>query len=147
MMFQSFGLPELLAIYGVACLVAIIPAVLYLRSLQRTLERCSPESRTVSPGKVWLLLVPLFNLVWQFLLVNHIAMSLHNEFVRRNVPCSDPAPGKTLGLALAILSVVSLIPFVGLVTSVAGFICWILYWVKIADYSRALDGPALAARA
>ena len=145
---RSIGLPELF-VAGIVLGAFIIPAVLYLISLQRALDRCAPESRTVSPGKVWLLLIPGFNLIWQFLLVDHLARSLHNEFVKRSLAVSDPAPGKTLGTTVAILSVLSLIPFayIGYVTGAVGFVCWILYWIKIAGYSRTLEASALAARA
>jgi hypothetical protein len=139
-MLRSIGLPELLVV-----LVGLIfvPAIFYLRTLQRAFERCSPESRTMSPGKVWLLLVPLFNLIWQFLVVTNLAKSLHNEFARRSLPSSEstPAPGRLVGLAMCILTLVSLVPLIAPVASIAGFVCWIVYWVKIANYSRILEGP------
>jgi hypothetical protein len=66
-----------------------------------------------------------------------MAKSLRNESVRRNFP-ADPEPGQSPGLALCILMARSVIPLFGLVLAFAGFICWIVYWVKIAEYSRAL---------
>jgi hypothetical protein len=100
----------------------------------------------MSPGKVWLLLVPLFNLVWQFLVVTNLAKSLRNEFTRRSLPSpeSTPAPGRVVGLAMCILSLVSLVPLIAPVASIAGFVCWIVYWMKIANYSRMLEGAVPA---
>jgi|ERR1700674_4565854 hypothetical protein len=140
-MFRSIGLPELVVVLVAGLL--FVPAVLYLRTLQRALERCSPESRTMSPGKVWLLFVPLFNLIWQFLVVTKLAKSLHNEFTRRSLPNSEStlAPGRVVGLAMCISTLVSLVPLIAPVASIAGFVCWIVYWVKIANYSRMLEGP------
>ena len=140
---RSIGLPELLVILAFG--LFLLPGIFYLLTLQRALERCSLRARTVSPGQVWLMLIPLFNLVWQFLLVNHIARSLRNEFVARGMPGSDPEPGKGIGLAMCILALTGIIPVIGIFTSLAGLVCWIMYWVKIADYSRQLATPALYA--
>ena len=142
-MFRYIGLPELLVVL-VVCLL-FVPAIFFLVTLQRALERCAPESRAMSPGSVWLWLIPFFNLVWQFLVVINMAKSLRNEFVRRNLPVSEPEPGKALGLAMCILGIAGVVPVIGIVASLAGMVCWILYWVKITEYSRMLSGPSGAA--
>ena len=123
--------------------IMIIPAIFYLLTLQKALERCSIESRTTSPGSVWLLLIPLFNLVWLFIIVTKISESLHNEFTKRNIP-EDPQPGKSLGITYAVLVVCSIIPLLGILASLAALVCWILYWVKIAGYSKKLEQPIIA---
>src|SRR6266436_6269915 len=137
-MLRSIGLPELLVIFVVGVLF-IIPAIFFLITLQRALERCAPQSRAMSPGSVWLWLIPLFNLVWQFLVVINVAKSLHNEFMRRNLPVAEAEPGKAVGLAMCVLGVVGVVPVIGVVAGLAGMVCWIIYWVKIVEYSRMLD--------
>ena len=118
--------------------IILIPFILFLLTLQRALERCSPECRTTSPGTVWLMLIPLFNIVWEFLLVMRIAESLENEFKKRNMP-HEPKPGQSIGLAMCILSVCGIIPILGILAGIAGFVCWILYWVKIYGFSNDLS--------
>jgi hypothetical protein len=93
----------------------------------------------MSPGQVFLMFIPLFNIIWHFFIVNHMSNSLHNEFTRRNIAGVEPTPGKTLGLAMCILQVCSIIPIVGIFTGIAGFICWIMYWVKINGYANQLQ--------
>ena len=137
---RTIGFPELLVLLVVFGIV-LIPGIFYLLTLQRALERCSPEARTTSPGKVWLMLIPLFNLVWGFILVSEIAKSLRNEFARRNIIDVEAEPGKTIGLAMCVLSLSGFIPVLGIVGSLAGFVCWILYWVKISGYSQRLAMP------
>lgn len=51
----------------VAVLVGLIVAIFYILTLSRALQKCSPQLRTMKPGMVWLLLIPLFNVLWQFL--------------------------------------------------------------------------------
>jgi len=137
---RSIGLPELIVIAGVGTL-CLVPFIFYLLTLQRSLDRCSPQSRTISPGKVWLLFIPLFNLAWQFVVVTGIARSLANEYRLRGIPLKEPEPGKGIGLAMCILACTSIIPLLGIVTGIAAFLCWIIYWVKISDYSAQLATP------
>jgi len=134
---RSIGLAELLVILALAPIV-LVPAIFYLRTLQRALAQCSQESRTMDPGSVWLLLIPLFNIVWQFLVVVNISKSLRNEFVRRNLAAAEMEPGKAIGLAMCILEVCGIIPILRIVASVAAVVCWIIYWVKISGYSKKL---------
>src|SRR5580658_6568217 len=114
--------------------IFIIPWIFYCLTLQKALNRCAPENRAMGPGLVWLLFIPLFNLVWHFFVVINMAKSLGAEFQKRGIP-EEPQPGKTMGLVMCILSCCSLIPFLGTIVAVGFLICWIIYWVKIAGYS------------
>ena len=112
--------------------IMFVPTIFYLLTLQKALNRCSPECRAISPGLVWLMLIPLFNIVWHFILVLSIAKSLGAEFRKRGIP-AEPDPGQTLGLVMCVTL---------LLCGLVGLICWILYWVKIAEYSSKLAAPA-----
>jgi hypothetical protein len=117
-------------------LLVLVPGILYILTLRNTLLKCSPQSRTIDPGKLWLLLIPIFNLGWHFVVVLNMSSSLSKEFALRGIPSNDREPGKLLGLAMCILMVP--IPFFMLLLMPAGLICWIVYWIKISGYSRAL---------
>jgi len=114
----------------------VLPVMLYTLSLQKALERCAPESRTMPQGQVWLLLVPLFNFVWHFVVVIRIARSLRSEFLRRQLPLTEAKPGMVLGLATCVLVPAAFTPRVGGICALAGLVCWIVYWVRITGYSR-----------
>jgi hypothetical protein len=134
--------PQHLLIIVLSLFPVLLPAIFYLALLQKALRRCAPESRTMPPGQVLLLLIPLFNFVWHFIVVGRIASSLRNEFLRRQLPLDDPEPGKTLGIAMCVLSATCWIPILGVFTILAGFVCWILYWIRIAEYSGQIAFPA-----
>ena len=119
--------------------VFVVIAVFYFGLLAGVLRKCSPSSRTMQPGLVWLLLIPLFNLVWNFIVVLAIADSLGNEFRLRNIPVEDPKPGKSIGIAMAVCQACGIIPLVNILAGLASLVLWIVYWVKIAEYSRLLD--------
>jgi len=101
----------------------------------------------MSPGSVWYLLVPFVGIVWNFFVVSALADSLGNEFRLRGIPTNDPKPGKSLGFAMSVCGACMIIPFVNLLAIVPELILWIVYWVKIAGYSRLLNLPAGSALA
>ncbi len=113
--------------------------VFFILTLQKALNRCSIENRAMSPGLLWLLLIPLFNLVWNFYVVINLSESLHKEFQKRGI-LAEPYPGKSIGMAFSILSACSLIPLINMFTGIASLVCWIIYWMKIAGYSKQLAG-------
>lgn len=134
---QSHPLPTLALI--LILFFTLIALILYLRTLQDALEKCATGSRTMNPRKVWLMLIPLFGMVWQFINVINVAKSLRNEFTRVGIACSEAAPGQTIGLAMCVCSWCSLIPLVGGFAGLAGIVLWVAHWFRIANYSRLLD--------
>jgi len=125
-------------------LVTIGFAIAYILTLQRAISRCAPQNRATSPESAWLLLIPFFNMIWQFILYPRISETLEREFRARNLPI-EPEPLRNLGLAVAVLHVCWFIPVVHIFTGIAGFICLILYWIKISGYSnQLLNHPVLA---
>ena len=114
--------------------IMLVPKIFYLLTLQKALNRCSPECRAMNPGMVWLLLIPLFNLVWQFIVVLNMAKSLGAEFRKRGLP-EEPEPGQTMGLVMCVSS---------LLCAPLYIIFWIIYWVQIAGFSSKLAAPAVA---
>jgi hypothetical protein len=117
---------------GLLFLCVLAAGIAYLAFLSGVLAKCSPQSRTMQPGMVWLSLIPFFNLIWTFFVVSAIADSLGNEFRLRRIPTSDPKPAKSLGIAMAICRIIPLVNIVAL-------FLWIFYWVKVAGYSRQLE--------
>jgi hypothetical protein len=106
-------------------------------TLQKTLNKCAPENRAMQPAMTWLLLIPCFGLVWHFFVVLNLSKTLAAEFQKRGI-AEEPEPGKILGLVMCILFCCGPIPFLGYLCGPAGLVCWIIYWVKIAGYSKKL---------
>jgi len=142
---QSHQLPTP-AVIAILCF-SVLAGILYLLTLQKALKKCAPASRTMKPGKVWLVLIPIFGLAWGFVVVVNIAKSLRNELARLGEPCPEPTPGQKVGLvAYACVCFVALIPktpfpFLLLweLVGTVGFFSWIAYWIRIANYSRLLE--------
>jgi heme/copper-type cytochrome/quinol oxidase subunit 2 len=150
------ALVMMLVCFGLVLVFALIIAFFFLRTLSRALEHCHPDTRTMNPGQVWLNFIPCFNVVWQFVTVIRVGDSLKLEFADRRMDEGGDY-GKTLGLAWLILSmvggVVQNLPEViapndqnvaligmglGGVMSITQLVLFVLYWVRIAGYSRQL---------
>ncbi len=133
---------HLMVLFTVSCFL-LLPVILYILTLSRALNKCSPTSRTIDPAMLWLLLVPFVNLVWNFFVVLGMAKSLGNEFRLRNMPVLDPTPGQSIGIAMCVCGACTIIPVLGFVAWLAGAVLWIVYWAKIAEFSRILDYPPI----
>jgi hypothetical protein len=135
---------HLIVISFIFCILFLIPAIFYLLTLQNALTKCAPASRTMEPGMVWLLLIPLFSVIWNFFVVMALAKSLGNEFRSRGIPCPDPLPGQSIGMAMSICSCCGMIPIVNFLAGPAALVLWIVYWVKIAEFSSMINFPPVA---
>jgi hypothetical protein len=134
--FMDYDSSEFFLIILVVLVIFLIPTIFYLVTLQRTLEAISIENRKMPPGQVWLLLIPLFNLVWQFIVVSNIAESIAAECQKLSIPANEPKPTNGIGMAKNILGLCGIIPLLGVVCSLASLVCWIIYWVKVAEYKN-----------
>lgn len=122
-------------------LLFLIPAIFYLITLQNTLKVIAPENRMMPPGNVWLLLIPLFNVVYHFIVTARIADSIKNECIRLNIPLQEERPTYNLGITMMIIYIGSTIlnyifSIVGSIGSIACMVCWILYWAKVNSYRK-----------
>ena len=125
--------------------VSLLPMIFYLLTLQSTLQEVKPENRKMDPGMVWLSIIPLFGIIWQFIVVGNIADSLKSEFAQRNINVGEDRPGYSIGLTFCILLCCTIIPFLGILSGIGGFVCWIIYWVKIAGFKSTLKSARAAA--
>jgi hypothetical protein len=125
--------PQLILIILV---IALLPQIFYLLTLQNTLLKVSPSNRKMVPGQVWLTLIPLFGMVWQFIVVTRMADSLQAEFRERGITVPEEKPGYSLGIAYCVLYCCSIIPILGGLASLGGLVVWIIYWVKINEYKN-----------
>lgn len=137
--FRGLGGPELIILFLLLFAILLIPQIFYLITLQRTMELVSPDLRRMSPGQVWLVFIPLFGIVWNFIMIGHIADSVALEFRRRNIPYDEERPGYQTGLTMCILNICGIIPFIGGLFALIGIVFWIIYWTKIAGYKRQLE--------
>lgn len=144
-------------------LVFIGIAVLFLLTQQNTLKAVRRENRLMQPGLVWLQLIPVVGQIWQFIVVLRIAKSIRKEikFVQGDslFGSSDLSVAEKLtrratlaiGITYCTLTLVGasfnlfmtagqespLTAIVGLIF-LTGIVCWIIYWVRLAQSRKIL---------
>jgi hypothetical protein len=89
-------------------LLVLLPGVLYLLNLQWAMEAVDAELRPMAPGLVWLLPIPLVNIVWMFFVVTHLKTG-YAKVGAAGRPTAASGGGYGLGLALAICPALSIV--------------------------------------
>ena len=116
--------------------IFLIPTIFYLLTLQKALQAVSVENRRMPPGQVWLSLIPLFNLIWMFIVVNKIAESFAAECYLLNIPTDETNPTQGIGNTKNILALCTMIPIIGVLAGIGYIVCWIMHWVKVNEYKN-----------
>lgn len=127
----------MLIVLFIALAIGITITVLYLLNLQNLLKEVDPKNREVEPGNVWLMFIPLFNIIYPFILYPKIADSVKNEYAARNMPAQGDF-GRGLGITMPILSLCGIIPILGGLAGLANIVLFIIFWVKMAGFKNEL---------
>jgi hypothetical protein len=103
---MNFGSTEILLIVFVVVAFFLVPMIFFLLAQQNTLRAVSAHNRKMQPGEVWLQLIPLFGLVWKFIVVTRISQSIRSEISRnsnsfgRSKPCLRFSSTSTYSIGL-----------------------------------------------
>lgn len=116
---------------------AILLNVFYLLNLQNTLKEVDPSRRKVAPSNVWLMFIPLFNIVYGFILYPNISDSVKAEYIYRGLPM-DGDFSRSLGITMAALSIATILPYIGILIALANLVIFIIFWTKMAGYKTKL---------
>jgi hypothetical protein len=123
--------------------ILLLPYCLFIGSIQLTLAAVPEDKREMSPGLAWLLLIPLFNIIWIFIVVSKLTQSFRALKAAGQLRTPTDA-SNGVGLAYAILSVLTVlvgwVPFIGWIIALAAFVLWIIYWVGVVGARREIIG-------
>ena len=123
--------------------IGYIVLIFFTYSLFKCLKTVKEENQAMTPGLVWLNLIPFFGGIWIFVIIFKIRESLSKEFLQNN-PEPSGDYGLKVGLTFAILHWFGFVPMIGYVLVIISIICWLIYWFKISKYTRMINqGPDL----
>jgi hypothetical protein len=129
------------AVYGVillgVLLFAIAVSVVIILLISTPLKAIPDEYREMEPGKVWLLLIPLFNIVWNFFVFTRVPKSFQNYFAAQGKNDFGDC-GEKLGMWYAICVACFIIPCVNYIAGPASLVLVIIFLVKIWDLKKQL---------
>lgn len=125
------GTATLFMILGMLA-VSIAIAVVVILIIQSFYKRIPPEHRQMEPGMVWLLLIPCFNLVWNFFVFPKLSDSFKSYFHSQGITdVGDCVRG--LAMAYCITAVLCLIPCVNYIAGPVSLVLLIITLVKFND--------------
>lgn len=113
----------MLLIVGVALVVSYAILITLCWFVSSCLQRLPPEHRKQQPGLVWLLLIPCFNLVWNFFVFPKLAESYQSYFAAQGrTDTGDCGYGlaMTYCVGAVITTFVGMIPYVGAINCLVG---------------------------
>ena len=114
----------------VALLVGlVIVQIFYLLSMSRALKAVAPRNRTMEPGQVWFVFIPIAGIIFAIMMLFKIPESIKNEYEDRGLR-GDGDYGKTLALWYLITM---------FLCGPVGLVLWIMFWLKINSYTKELN--------
>lgn len=124
----------------IAAVIGIAIVIFYILSMQKALDLAGERHRKMNPAMVWLMLIPLFNLVWHFFVVKHVSDSIKSWAAEKGAKVDDA--GYTIGLIACIANCCGIIPGLNLLAGPVGLVCFIIWWVKVAGFNKLMAAQA-----
>lgn len=132
--------PEMVQLVVAVFLIRLVVWAFYANTIRKTLIRVSPGNRLMNPNQAWLLVIPFFNIYWNFSVASRLADSLTNEFYDRKI-AEEENPGRIAGVWYAWLFLLSNIPlpaFILVTIGLLSIIYFVGYWVKVNNFRNLL---------
>ncbi|MGV3763214.1 hypothetical protein [Parapedobacter sp.] len=132
--------PEMIQLVVVVFIIRLVVWAFYANTVRKTLACISPENRLMTPSQAWLLVIPFFNIYWNFSVASRLADSLTNEFYDRKI-AEEENPGRIAGTWYAWLFLLSSIPlpaFILVTMGLLSIIYFVGYWVKVNNFRNLL---------
>lgn len=117
--------------------IIIILAILFIRSIFKLYQTAVPEHRTIEPIMTWLLMIPIFNFVWLFVVLRSVQQLLYKELKERNIEFKGERL-YNIGVVLGVSNVFVLFPYIRYLTIPLSFILFFIYWHSIKRYHQLL---------
>ena len=126
---------------AISLAVQIVVCILLIKSYQVVPD----EHKRISTGKIWLLLIPFFNLYWVFVVFLRIPESYQSYFASVGRADEFGDCGYNLGKWYAICVLCSIVPCVNYAAGPAALVLLVLFLVKMFGLKAKVAAPATAA--
>ncbi len=115
---------------SLAFFIVIAGAIAYF--LTTCLNRIPAQHRKQEPGMVWLMMIPLVNIVWNFFVFPKVAESFQSYFDEQG-DTSVGDCGKQLSTFLCISVVLSIVPLLSCLTAPVSLVLLIMVLLKFNE--------------
>ncbi len=125
--------------FVVILLVGLAIKIVIIVLLSGCLSKIPPEHREMEPGMVWLLLIPCFDIVWNFFVFIKIPKSFQRYFAAQGRTEFGDC-GEQIGLWYSICFVGCMVPYVNAVAGIALLVLLIIFLVKVLGLKGQISG-------
>src|SRR5690606_33023745 len=132
--------PEMIQAAIAVFLIRTLIWAFYANTIRKTLLLVAPANRLMTPGQAWLLVIPFFNIYWNFAVASRLADSFTNEFYDRKI-AEEENPGRITGMWYAWLFLLSNVPlpaFILVTVFLLSIMYFVSYWVKVNNFRNLL---------
>ena len=130
------GFFEIMFIVGALLIGIALWVFLVVVLLHDALDVLPFEFQSMSPSSVFLLFIPLFNVVWLYFVVIRISDGYRRYFESKNIE-THGACGFGVGLAWAICTSACITPFIQALAALGALVCMIIYVVTVLGCKHA----------
>jgi len=120
-----------LLLIGIILLIQLAIGILVAWLIYRANEALPAQHRKTESWQAFLLLIPIFNLVWNFILLARVSGGFQSFFQSKN-DASVGDCGAAIGLWYSIAAVCAVVPLVNCLAGPAALVLLIIYLVKIS---------------
>lgn len=115
---------------GIVLAVMLAINILVCWLIYRANEALPAQHRKTESWQAFLLLIPLFNLIWNFVVLARVSSGMQSFFQAKNDASAGDC-GANLGLWYSISCLVAFVPVVGCVGSLAALVLLVMYLMKV----------------
>lgn len=128
--------------------IFLVPYCFFLLAQHNILNAIQQENRLMQPFEVWFQLIPVFGLIWQFVVVSRIADSIRNEYrSQKEISFLGIGDGElqeninervtySTGFWYCVMVCCSLIPILGFLIAIGALVLWITYWRQLIRHKE-----------
>ncbi len=140
----ALGVMLVFLLIGLAIGIAIAVAIAFL--FWKPYSKVPAQHQTISPGLIWLMVIPLVNIVMMFIIAFKVPEAFKSYFDSVGDTSVGDA-GKTIGMWWAICALCSFIPILGMIAGLASLVLLIIFLLKIWDMAKKIPDTAQPAMA
>lgn len=119
--------------------ILIVAATFYLKAISKLFQTISVPNRKMNPRLIWLTLIPVFNIVWHFILFHKITQSIEAElYSRKTFQRKQPLynAGLMTSVSYLLFAGTFFLPVMRFWVLLLFLSSWISYWRKIVEYRK-----------
>ena len=122
------------SLFVVFVMALFIVQILYILSIVKTIDAVKTEHSRSIAFLPWLTLLPIIGWIVGLVVVSKLSGDFKLYVQKYEIKeLYFHNGGQTKGMITYIAFILSLIPFLGFLTGIVGFVAWIMYWIELGN--------------